>query len=93
MNPFGGSGAGLGGVLYTLGRIYLLIMVGRAVLSWFPYSSDSPLNGVRRVVFTLTEPVVGPFRRLIPPVGMIDVSFIVSFIVVLVIVTDVLPRL
>ncbi|HET9072640.1 MAG TPA: YggT family protein [Acidimicrobiales bacterium] len=78
--------------LYILGQIYVLILVIRAVFSFFPYSSDSPLNPVRRVVTTLTEPVLAPFRRLIPPVGMFDVSFIVAFLVIEVIVQTVLIR-
>ncbi|HWT83861.1 MAG TPA: YggT family protein [Candidatus Methylomirabilis sp.] len=69
-------------ILYDLGEIYLLIMVVRAILSWFPYSSDSPLNPVRRVVLMLTEPVLAPFRRIIPPVGMLDISFLVAIIAV-----------
>ncbi len=82
-----------GNILYDLGQLYVLILVLRAVLSWFPYSADSPINPVRRVVFTLTEPVLAPFRRVIPPVGMFDLSFLVAFIVVEVIVSQVLARL
>jgi YggT family protein len=82
-----------GNFLYVLGQVYVLILVLRAVLSWFPYRPDSPLNPVRRVIFTLTEPVLAPFRRIIPPVGMIDLSFLVAFIVVELIVTNVLGRL
>jgi len=82
-----------GNVLYDLGQVYVVILLLRAVLSWFPYSSDSPLNGVRHIIFTLTEPVLAPFRRIIPPVGMIDLSFLVAFVVVELIVQDVLGRL
>lgn len=82
-----------GNIFYDLGQLYVLILVVRAVLSWFPYSADSPLNPVRRVVFTLTEPVLAPFRRVIPPVGMFDLSFLVAFIVVEVIVSQVLVHL
>jgi YggT family protein len=82
-----------GNILYDLGQLYVLILVVRAVLSWFPYSADSPINPVRRVVFTLTEPVLAPFRRVIPPVGMFDLSFLVAFIVVEVIVSQVFARL
>jgi YggT family protein len=82
-----------GNILFILGELYILILLVRAVLSWFPYRSDSPLNPVRRVIFAVTEPVLAPFRRLIPPVGMLDVSFIVAFLVVYVIVTQVLYRL
>ncbi len=79
--------------LYDLGQIYLLILLVRAVLSWFPYSQDSPLNPVRRVVFTVTEPVLAPFRRIIPPVGMLDLSFLVAFIAVYVVVNFVFARI
>jgi YggT family protein len=82
-----------GNFLSVLGSVYLLILILRAVMSWFPYSSNSPIEPVRRLVFTLTEPVLAPFRRIIPPVGMLDLSFLVAFIVVSVIVTQVLARL
>ena len=82
-----------GNPLYDLGQIYVFILFGRAILSWFPYSPNSPFNPVRRVVFTLTEPVLAPFRRIIPPVGMFDLSFIVAFIVVEIFVQGVLARL
>ncbi len=78
--------------LYDLGELFVLTMVVRAVLTWFPYRADSPINGVRRVVTAITEPVLAPFRRLIPPVGMFDISFLVAFIVVNVIVREVLIR-
>lgn len=82
-----------GNVLYDLGQLYVLILFARAILSWFPYSHDSPLNPVRRVVFVLTEPVLAPFRRIIPPVGMFDLSFLVAFIVVELIVQNIFARL
>lgn len=82
-----------GNVLYDLGQVYVLVLFARAILSWFPYSHDSPLNPVRRVVFLLTEPVLAPFRRIIPPVGMFDLSFLVAFIVVELIVQNVFARL
>ena len=75
-----------GNVLYVLGEIFVILLLVRAVLSWFPPSDSSPLNPVRRVLFAITEPYLAPFRRLIPPVGMIDLSFLVAFIVAEVIV-------
>jgi YggT family protein len=82
-----------GNLLYDIGQVYVIILFARAILSWFPYSHNSPLNPVRRVVFTLTEPVLAPFRRIIPPVGMLDLSFLVAFIVVEIVVQDVLARI
>jgi YggT family protein len=83
----------IGHVLYYLGQLYIIILIIRALMSWFPYSADSPLNPVRRVAVTATEPVLAPFRRLIPPVGGFDLSFLVAFIVCEIIVTQVFGRL
>lgn len=82
-----------GNPLFDLGEIYVLILFSRALLSWFPYNPTSPFNHVRRFVFAVTEPVLAPFRRIIPPVGMIDLSFLVALIVVQLFVNDVLGRL
>jgi YggT family protein len=82
-----------GNPLYVIGEIYVLVLFARAILSWFPYDPSSPINGVRRVIFAITEPVLAPFRRLIPPIGMIDISFLVAIIVVQLIVSNVLGRL
>jgi YggT family protein len=86
-------GFGAGNVLYDLGQIYVLVLLLRAVLSWFPYNPTSPLNPLRKAVFAVTEPVLAPFRKIIPPVGMFDLSFLVAFLVVEVIVQEVLSRL
>ena len=82
-----------GNFLVVLGELYIVILIVRAVLSWFPYDANSPLNGVRKVVFTLTEPILGPARRIIPPVGMFDLSFLVVIIVLEIIVTQIFPRI
>jgi YggT family protein len=82
-----------GNFLFDLGELYVLILFVRAILSWFPYDPSSPLNHVRRVVFAITEPVLAPFRRIIPPIGMIDISFIVAILVVQLIVQNVLARI
>lgn len=82
-----------GNLLFDLGEIYVVILFVRAILSWFPYDSSSPLNPVRRVIFTITEPVLAPFRRLIPPIGAFDISFLVAIIVVQLVVQNILGRL
>ena len=82
-----------GNFLVDLGELYIVILIVRAVLSWFPYDPSSPLNPVRKVVFTLTEPVLAPARKVIPPVGMMDISFLVVIVVLEIIVTQVFPRI
>ena len=62
--------------------IYLLILVARAILSFFPVRPGTGLASFNQVLFQLTEPVIAPVRRIIPPAGMFDLSFLVVFIVI-----------
>ena len=62
--------------------VYVIVLVIRAVLSWFPISPGSGLAPIVSVLYTLTEPVLAPLRRVIPPVGGFDLSFIVLFIAI-----------
>jgi YggT family protein len=66
-------------ILADLVGIYLVILVLRAVLSWFPVHHGSPLATINRVLLDLTEPVVAPVRRMIPPAGQFDIAFMVVF--------------
>ena len=60
--------------------VYIIILFCRVVLSWFPLQPGTILAQVNRVLFDITEPVLRPFRRIIPPVGMFDILFIVVII-------------
>ncbi|HTW10922.1 MAG TPA: YggT family protein [Acidimicrobiales bacterium] len=70
---------------YTLGILYIVIMAVWAVMSWFPIAPGSTASRVRSSLGALVQPVVAPFRKVIPPVGMFDVSFMVAFFAVLII--------
>lgn len=52
---------------------YILAIVIRMVLSWFP-SSGGLASDLERWLRSVTEPVLGPLRRTIPPVGALDLS-------------------
>lgn len=69
----------IAGFLCRLIQIYLLILLARAVTSWFPVRPGTPFASVTRVLVDLTEPVLAPIRRVIPPAGMFDLSFMVLF--------------
>jgi YggT family protein len=62
---------------------YLIVLAGRAVLSWFPVQPDTFLASLNSLLLSLTEPVLRPVRQIIPAAGMVDVSFIVVFFVIL----------
>ncbi|HUF83932.1 MAG TPA: YggT family protein [Acidimicrobiia bacterium] len=59
--------------------VYMVVMAARAVFSWFPVRPGTSLASVNAVLYELTEPVLRPVRRVIPPAGMFDLSFIVVF--------------
>ena len=71
-------------ILANVITIYLVILAGRAVLSWFPVRGGTFLGSLNTLLFELTEPVLRPVRRVIPPVGMFDVSFMVVFFVLVI---------
>lgn len=80
-----GVASGIQLVRYILWA-YVVVLFARALLSWFPVHAGSPLLPVIRVLDRLTEPVLAPIRRILPPVragGMaIDLSIIVAIIAV-----------
>lgn len=51
-------------------QLYVIVLIARVILSWFPISPGSPMEGVSDVLVMLTEPILGPLRRAIPPVRM-----------------------
>ena len=65
--------------------VYWFILIARVILSWvqaFGGRVPPGLDPVVRVVYDLTEPILGFFRRYIPPVGMFDISILAVFIVI-----------
>lgn len=53
------------------------LFIARAILSWFPGTPGSTLGQISDVLARLTEPVLGPIRRVLPPMGGIDLSIII----------------
>jgi YggT family protein len=51
--------------------VYTWLIIARIVLSWVKHN---PYHPAARFVYDLTEPFLGIFRRIIPSVGMIDLS-------------------
>ncbi|MDQ3953845.1 MAG: YggT family protein [Actinomycetota bacterium] len=64
-------------------EVYVLILFARIVLSWVTmfWSPPAALSPAIRVVYDLTEPIMGFFRRYIPAVGGLDLSPIFIFII------------
>ena len=69
-------------LLCNLLQLYVFVLIGRAILSWFPLSPGSALVPVVRFLYNVTEPVLAPLRRIIPAMGGLDLSFIVLIIAI-----------
>jgi YggT family protein len=73
-------------VALTVLEIVLLI---RVVVSWLEvFGIRPPITGPLRSAYDLlhdvTEPVLRPLRRIVPPAGMFDLSVVVAFVIILV---------
>ena len=65
-------------IIHWVLTLYMLMILARLIASWFPNS------GRYRVVQFLTfytEPYLGLFRKIIPPVGVLDLSPMIALIV------------
>jgi len=67
-------------ILCALVTAYLVVLFARAIMSWFPIRPGTPWSSVYGILLDLTEPVLAPLRRIIPPAGMFDLSFLVLFL-------------
>lgn len=71
-------------VVCLVAFVYQLAIFAAIVLSWFPVQPGSALETVRRVLFGVTEPVLGPLRRALPPVRLGGFALDLSPIIVLI---------
>ncbi|NJK72155.1 MAG: YggT family protein [Synechococcaceae cyanobacterium SM2_3_60] len=57
-------------------QIYLVLLLIRVLLSWFPVDWSNP---VLSVLSQLTDPYLNLFRSIIPPLGGLDLSPMLGF--------------
>lgn len=59
-------------------QLYSFILLARALVSWIP--NLDPYHPAVRILYQLTEPVLEPIRKLIPPLGgTVDISMLIAF--------------
>jgi YggT family protein len=68
--------------IYILGTVLSFAILIRALMSWFMPADG---GGLSRVLMDITEPVLAPIRRVLPPVGGIDFSPLLAIVLVTVI--------
>ena len=57
-------------------------ILGRVIISWINLSPDNPIV---IVLYGITEPILAPIRRVLPSMGMLDLSPMVALIVMMII--------
>lgn len=68
----------IGFVLYGLLSVLVLFIFIRFIASWFVFTRNTFLGFVMRV----TNPIMLPFQKLIPPIGMFDISAMIVLILI-----------
>ncbi len=66
---------GLFDLLGTLVSLYSFVILARILLTWVP--NLDPYHPAMRLLHQVTEPVLEPARKLIPSIGMMDISPVV----------------
>ncbi len=68
----------IGFVLYGILSLLILFIFIRFISFWFVFSNKTFFAFVRRV----TDPILRPFQRWIPPIGMFDISAMIVLLLV-----------
>ena len=73
-------------LICVLLRLYVFVVIARVIFSWVRVTPGTPMASIYSVIYNLTEPVLGPLRRAIPPMrmgaGAIDLSPLIIIVVV-----------
>ena len=61
--------------IHVLFTVLTFAVFARVLLSWFPIRPDSPIV---LILNEITDPILRPLRRIVPPLGMLDITPIVA---------------
>jgi len=71
-------------VVSTLFQLYEVLILIRVLLSWIPISPSRPAlnHPLIQLLYRITDPILEPLRRIIPPIGgAIDISPMAALII------------
>ncbi|MDP9419053.1 MAG: YggT family protein [Actinomycetota bacterium] len=69
-------------ILCWLSTLYFFAILARILMSWFPVSPEGMVASVFSFLYAITEPVLGPLRRALPPIAMGGMGLDLSPIIV-----------
>jgi YggT family protein len=74
-------------IIFTIALLILyfiwVMMFAAFIMSWIDPTRRFPFT---RFVYDVVDPIVNPIRRIIPPIGVLDISFIIAFILLRVVI-------
>ena len=71
----------LASLLLNILQILSLLLIARALFSWFDPQFTSSIG---KILFQITEPIIAPVRQVVPPLGMFDLSIMVSLFLLII---------
>ena len=71
-------------------QLYVIVIFARIIFSWFPITPGSALESIDSLLRMLTEPVLGPLRRALPPVRLGGMGLDLSPMIVLLVIEIIL---
>ncbi|MDI9549034.1 MAG: YggT family protein [Chloroflexota bacterium] len=70
-------------IVLLLLRLYSWILLARALISWIP--NLDPYHPAVQMLYQVTEPVLEPIRKLVPPLGgVMDISILIAFFAIMI---------
>jgi YggT family protein len=75
-------------LLCQLVLLFEVALFARVILSWFPLQRGGIMAKVNGFLIRITDPVLGPVRRALPRMGMFDLSPILVFLVLEIVVRN-----
>jgi YggT family protein len=77
----------LADVLLLILQLYTYVIIAAVIASWLVgfgiINSYNPIaRGILRALHALTEPLFGPIRRIVPPLGGLDLSPLLALIII-----------
>lgn len=63
---------------------YMVVLFARILLSWFPLAPGTLFAGLQTFAYMVTEPVLGPLRRMLPAVGFGGMGLDLSPLIVII---------
>jgi YggT family protein len=74
-------------LIYTVLDIYEWVVIAAVIVSWLTAFNvinqyNNFVRSLLRILYALTEPVFRPIRKIIPPMGGLDLSPIIVFVII-----------